>query len=137
MLSTRDILVIENNDQIRAIITETLDEEGYTVRGVSDRTAMYRALDSHPPDLLICDLDLDCGPGLTLITDIRAIRAAAVQLILLTTSTWIAQSLARDGYTFCLLKPFDLSDLLVNVAMSIHSPVPANGTFLSERAVAA
>jgi DNA-binding response OmpR family regulator len=130
------ILVVENDDQIRAIITETLNEEGYTVRSVSDRQAMYSVLDTHQPDLLICDLDLDCGPGLTLINDMRAIRTAAVPLMVMTTSSWIAQSLARQGFTFCLLKPFHLNDLLSSVAMNIRSPGSVDSASLRERAVA-
>jgi DNA-binding response OmpR family regulator len=119
-----DILVVENDDQIRDLLTETLGEEGYTVRSTRDRTGMHRALAAQPPDLLICDVDLDGGPGSTLIDDVYALRGAAVPLLLLTTSTWIAQSLAWQGFTFCLLKPFHLNDLLTSVAMHIRTPRP-------------
>jgi DNA-binding response OmpR family regulator len=137
MLHKGTILVVENNDEIRAIIIETLEEEGYTVRSASNRKAMYRALDTQRPDLLICDLDLDGGPGFTLINDMRAIRTPAVPLMVMTTSRWIAQSLARQGFTCCLLKPFHLNDLLTGVATHIHSPGSVASATLRERTVAA
>jgi DNA-binding response OmpR family regulator len=135
MSSLGDILVVEKNDLIRTIITETLDEEGYTVRSTSDRAGMYLALATQQPDLLICDVDLDCGSSPTLIDDVRALHGAAVPLVFLTTNAWTARSLARQGLTCCLLKPFDLDDLLTSVAMHIRSYVPGNRVTLCERAV--
>jgi DNA-binding response OmpR family regulator len=64
MSKLRDILVVENDDLIRTLLTETLSEEGYAVRSASDRMGMHRALDIQPPDLLLCDVDLDRGPAL-------------------------------------------------------------------------
>jgi two-component system nitrogen regulation response regulator GlnG len=132
-----DILVVEHDNLICALLTETLGEKGYIVRSARDRTGMHRALATQLPDLLICDVDLDRGPGLTLINDVRAACGAAVPLVLMTTSTWIAQSLARQGYMFCLLKPFHLNDLLTSVAMNIRSPGSIDSASLRERTVAA
>ena len=132
-----DILVVENDDLIRALLTETLSEEGYVVRSVSDRAGMHRALDIQPPDLLLCDVDLDRGPGLSLIDDVHVLHSAAVPMVLLTTNVWTARSLARQGLTFCLLKPYDLDDLLSSVARNIHSSGTDDSTSLLERAVAA
>jgi DNA-binding NtrC family response regulator len=120
-----DILVVENDDMIRGLLTETLGEEGYTVRSASDRTGMHLALTTQLPDLLICDVDLDCGPSPTLIDDVRAIHGAAVPMVLMTTSVWAARSLARQGLTFCLLKPYDLDNLLSSVATHIRPCVLA------------
>jgi DNA-binding response OmpR family regulator len=129
-----DILVVENDDLIRDLLTEALGEEGYAVRSASDRTGMHRALAAQPPDLLLCDVDLDRGPDSTLIDDLHALRGAAVPMLLLTTNVWAAQSLARQGLTFCLLKPFDIADLLTSVAMHI-SPYTPGAAPLRERVV--
>jgi DNA-binding response OmpR family regulator len=130
-----DILVVENDDLIRDLLTGTLGEEGYSVRCAHDRTGMRSALAAQPPDLLLCDVDLDRGPGLTLINDVRAACDAAVPLVLMTTSTWIAQSLERQGFTFCLLKPFHLGDLLTSVATHIRTHAPGAAAPLTERVV--
>ena len=135
MSSKGDILVVEHDNLICALLTETLGEQGYTVRSARDRTGMHRALATQLPDLLICDVDLDRGPGLTLINDVRAACGAAVPLVLMTTSTWIAQSLARQGFTFCLLKPFHLNDLLASVAMHIRVHAPRDVALFRTRAV--
>jgi two-component system, OmpR family, response regulator len=135
MSSLGDILLVENDDQIRTFLAETLGEEGYTVRSASDRTAMHLALATQLPNLVLCDIDLDRGPSPALIDDMRAIHGAAVPLVFLTTDLWTAQSLAGQGLTCCLLKPFDLDDLLTSVATHIRSYVPGNGVTLYERAV--
>ena len=130
-----DILIVENDDPIRALLVETLEEEGYAVRSASNRAAMRRALADQPPALLICDVDLDRGPDPTLIDDIHNATSAPVPLLLMTTNVWTARSLARQGLTFCLLKPFQLDDLLASVAVYIRSPGRASSVTLDERAV--
>src|SRR5215207_9273208 len=103
MSSIGDILVVENDDLIRTLLAETLGEEGYTVRSASDRTGMHLALATQPPDLLICDVDLDRGPDPALIDDVRTARGVPVPLLLLTTNGWMARSLTRQSRIFCLL----------------------------------
>jgi CheY-like chemotaxis protein len=112
-------------DLIRAIITETLGEEGYTLRSASDWTAMHLALAAQLPNIVICDIDLDHGPSPGLIDDMRAIHGAAMPLVFLTTNLWTARSLAEQGLTCYLLKPFDLNDLLTSVATHIRSHDPS------------
>jgi len=120
MAGIGNILVVEDDDLIRALLVETLGEEGYSVRSACDRMAMRMALAIELPDLVICDVDLDRGPGTTLIDEVCAAHGAAVPLLLLTTNVWTARSLARQGLTFCLLKPFQLDDLLTSVATQIR-----------------
>jgi DNA-binding response OmpR family regulator len=125
MLRLGDILVVENDDPIRALLIETLNEEGYAVRSASNRTDMRRALVTQSPDLLICDVDLERGPDPALIDDVRTASSEAVPLLLLTTNVWTARSLARQGLTFYLLKPFGIADLLTIVATHIRPHVRA------------
>jgi DNA-binding NtrC family response regulator len=119
-----DILVVENDDEIRALLTEALGEEGYTVRSTSNRSGMHLALDAHSPDLLICDVDLDRDSGPSVIDDVCAAYGATMPMMLMTTNMWTARSLARQGLTFCLLKPFDLDELFTSVSRQMHSPSP-------------
>ena len=132
--------VVENDDLIRALLTETLSEEGYAVRSASDRKRSHRYAPrlEHPAAWsALCDVDLDRGPGPSLIDDAHALHSAAVPMVLLTTNVWTARSLAQQGLTLCLLKPFDLDDLLSSVARNMHSPGPGDSTVLLERAVVA
>ena len=134
MSKLRDILVVESDDLIRVLLTETLSDEGYVVRSVSDRTGMHRALNIQPPDLLLCDVDLDRGPGPSLIDDVQVLHSAAVPMVLMTTNVWTARSLARQGLNFCLLKPFDLDELFTCVAWHIGSAGGYAGVPLLEQA---
>src|SRR4051812_40400497 len=106
MAGIGSILVVEDDDLIRALLAETFEEAGYVVRSASDRLGMRVALAAQPPDLLLCDVDLDQGAGTSLIDEVCASHGAAVPLLLMTTNVWTARSLARQGLTFCLLKPF-------------------------------
>jgi DNA-binding response OmpR family regulator len=114
------ILLVEDDDLIRALLTETLAEEGYAVRSVSNRVDMHKELAAQPPALLICDVDLDRGSDSALIDDMHAASSVPIPLLLMTTDDWTARSLARQGLIFCLLKPFNLDDLLASVAVYIR-----------------
>jgi two-component system response regulator MprA len=130
-----DILIVENDDLIRALLVETLTEEGYAVRSASNREDMRTALAARPPALLICDVDLDRGPAPTVIDDVYSTSSVPVPLLLMTTNVWSARSLARQGLAFCLLKPFQLDDLLASVATYIRPSARDSSVALGERAV--
>jgi DNA-binding NtrC family response regulator len=86
------------------------------------------------PDLLIYDVDLDCGPDPTLSHEVRTIVDSAIPTIVMTTNVWTARSLARQGVNFCLLKPFDLDELFTCVARYIGSAGGYAGVPLLEQA---
>ena len=56
-----NILVVDDNDEIRSTLKEFLEEEGYTVRVASDGDEALRSLDQYPADLIVL-ADSGIGP---------------------------------------------------------------------------
>ena len=56
------VLVIEDDDAIRAFLVKVLDDEGYCVCGVPDTLAGNAALADQRIDLILCDYHL---PGIS------------------------------------------------------------------------
>ena len=53
---THDILVVDDEQDIRALICGILDDEGYRTRDVGDAEAALAAVRSRVPDLVILDV---------------------------------------------------------------------------------
>lgn len=52
------ILVIEDDDSMRAALTRLFEKEGYQVKAVADGSELGRVLDDTPMDLIILDVGL-------------------------------------------------------------------------------
>jgi two-component system OmpR family response regulator len=111
----RHILVVDDDENIRAMIAEYLTEEGYRVSTAQDGAAMRAAMARSPIDLVILDLVLPGEDGLTLARSLRDESNAAI--IMLTgrsdpVDRIIGLEMGADDY---LPKPFHLRELLARV----------------------
>jgi two-component system nitrogen regulation response regulator NtrX len=116
-----NILVIEDDVPISDFIADVLGDEGYTVRSACDWSSALTALAAQQADLILCDLHLPGVSHLTLIEDIRSQLGTAIPLVIMTADAQAARQLDMQGVAFCLLKPFDLEDLLGCVATHLQS----------------
>ncbi|WP_438362900.1 chemotaxis protein CheB [Nioella halotolerans] len=84
---TGTILLVEDEDELRALLAETLINEGHTVLAKTDAKAALAWADGsvQPPDLLLTDYELPGGnDGLGLAQDLSDILGAKVPSIILT-----------------------------------------------------
>jgi len=65
------ILVVDDQDCIRNLITETLSPDGYEIQAVGDRQSVRGVLVSNEPDLILLDLYLDGPEGFDLLQEIK------------------------------------------------------------------
>jgi CheY-like chemotaxis protein len=66
-----NILVVEDDAQIRAMLRETLETEGYSVVVAADGVEALAKYRSHEIDLIVTDILMPKKEGLTLITELR------------------------------------------------------------------
>lgn len=66
------ILVVDDEEGIRALYREELRDEGFIVQSAANGEEALAALDSFGPDLIILDIKLPDMSGLTLMQHIRA-----------------------------------------------------------------
>ncbi len=69
---TGRILVVEDEDLVRNMITDVLRAAGYEVRGAKEGREGLRELKASPPDLVVLDLNLPGMNGLAVCREIRA-----------------------------------------------------------------
>lgn len=109
------MLVVDDDAEIRSLLREYLQKNGYRVTAVGDGRAMWTALEAGRVDLIVLDLMLPGDDGLTLCRDLRA--RSAVPVIMLTargeeTDRIVGLEIGADDY---LAKPFSPRELLARI----------------------
>jgi DNA-binding response OmpR family regulator len=106
------ILVVEDDDSIRALNTEVLIRAGYEVNGVEDGAAAWQALNTDSYDLLITDNNMPRVSGIELL---KHLRAARMELpVIMATGTLPTEEFSRHPWlqpAATLLKPYTIEDL--------------------------
>lgn len=117
-MSTKTVLVVDDEPHIRYILHSKLGAAGYEVITAGNGDEGYELACAHVPDLVITDLQMPGSSGLELCKRLIANDAtAAVPAIMLTarghkvTPTELASTNIRD----LLPKPFSVRQLLAKV----------------------
>lgn len=71
------VLVIEDDEQIRLILRQVLEEEGYDVLEARDGIEGTRVYRERSPDLVITDMVMPEKDGIETIADLRSISPVA------------------------------------------------------------
>ena len=118
------LLVDDNTDTLDAL-TEVLRAEGFTASAAPNLDAAKAALARQTPDVVLLDLNLPDGSGMTLLDGIEGLRAPAVVLITGHASVSTVVEALRRGVTDYLTKPVDvdrLRTILGNIAHTRQLP---------------
>lgn len=79
------ILVVEDEENIRELVSYNLIKEGYQVAGVATGEDALRAVEAKPPDLVLLDLMLPGVDGLTVCRKLKSsAKTASVPVVMLT-----------------------------------------------------
>lgn len=106
------LLLVEDDEDLRATITQALDMVGYRTDAVSCGEMAEAAMRSEKYDLAVLDLGLPDMNGLDLLRLVRD-RRDATPVLILTASDGVADRIAglRAGADDYLVKPFALGEL--------------------------
>ena len=115
MASPDHVLVVDDDAEIRNLLSEYLHRNGYRVSTAEDGRSMLAALQSRKADLIVLDVMMPGTDGLTLCRDLRA--RASVPVIMLTargdeTDRIVGLEMGADDY---LAKPFNPRELLARI----------------------
>ena len=127
-LAGKRILVVEDNEDARALLLEVLGEMQGDVRGVASVAQALETLDAFDPHLLISDLAMPGSDGFDLIREVRnrgwnAQRLPAVALSAFAREEDRQRALAA-GYQLHVGKPPDLAALMIQLAGLLAHAVP-------------
>src|ERR1700728_4367035 len=120
------ILVIEDDASIREVLQALLGSGGFRVIEAATAARADIEARAHRPDLLLVDLGLPDGDGLTVI---RAVRSwSPVPIIVLSARTMEEQKIAAldAGADDYVTKPFSAAELVARVRAALRRNVRAN-----------
>jgi two-component system phosphate regulon response regulator PhoB len=116
------ILLVEDDSDIRHLVSYKLTKGGFDVIEAADGPAALQAADQHPPDLVLLDVRMPRMSGLEVCRELRG-RAgtAAVPIIMLTARSRpedVEQAYAA-GATDYVVKPFSPRELQQRVESTL------------------
>jgi DNA-binding response OmpR family regulator len=122
------LLIVDDDEPIRALLTRYLTQEGFAVAGVEDGAAMDEWLARNQADLVILDLMLPGEDGLSVARRLR--RESRVPIVMLSArgddiDRIVGLEVGADDY---LAKPFNPRELLARIRAVLRrqpAPVPA------------
>ena len=139
MPSDADVLIVEDEPDIRHLIAHHLAREGFKCREVATGTEALRAVRTATPDLIVLDLMLPEVGGLEVCRRLRADPAtSAVPIIMLTAKSdevdrVVGLELGADDY---VAKPFSPKELVARVRAVLRRARPdATGRVYREGAI--
>src|SRR5688572_7646555 len=114
------VLIVDDDAEIRTLLHDYLERNGYRCVAVPDGKGMRTALEQEAVDLIVLDIMLPGSDGLTLCRDLRA--RSDVPVIMLTargedTDRIIGLEMGADDY---LAKPFNPRELLARVKVILR-----------------
>jgi CheY-like chemotaxis protein len=119
------ILIVEDNDEIRMVLKDTLTELGYPLVEARDGSEAVARFATASPSLVLLDLQLPDMTGWEVLTRFREINPDATVLVLSGSSTEDVTELAKNsGAAGYVPKPFSAPALLSQV----HSLLAPNRT---------
>jgi len=119
------VLVVEDNDDLRAFIIDSLGQEFYFLEADNGRKGLEVAT-TDIPDLIISDVMMPEMDGITMASKIKTDhRSSHIPLILLTAKSTEDSKLLglRSGADDYLTKPFNRDELLLKVRNSISRQI--------------
>jgi excisionase family DNA binding protein len=120
------ILVVDDEQAVRDLLTKTLTMAEYDVETAADGPTALQRLHGREYDLLITDLKMPGMDGLSVIREARR-QAPELPVIIITGYSTEASAIEAInlGVTGYLTKPFRLPRILAATARALGEPVPA------------
>ncbi len=120
----RNILIVEDEEKIRAVIAAYLQRDGFATTEAADGMQALDRIATHSFDLIILDLMLPDTSGEDICRQIR--KLGSTPIIMLTAKTAIDHrihglSLGADDY---VVKPFDPNELIARIRSVLRRTNP-------------
>jgi CheY-like chemotaxis protein len=102
------VLLAEDDDEMRALVTEVLTADGREVVAVGDGEQLLDALTEAPYDVIVTDHRMPHGDGIDVIAALRAAGAETPVLLITGHADEELRARADDLETMVMHKPFPL-----------------------------
>jgi CheY-like chemotaxis protein len=112
------ILVVDDDDSIRSLVSELLISRDYAVETAADGVKALEAIDRDPPSVMLLDMRMPVLDGWAVAASLRE-RHQCVPTVVMTAAAYTPDWSAEVHAEGCLIKPFDSDDLLGAVEQAL------------------
>jgi CheY-like chemotaxis protein len=107
------VLVVEDDDVIRSVIAEVLEERGFGVRTALNGAEALALLETIQPNVVVLDLLMPVMHGWAFMEEYaRQSKGEPVPIVVLSVNPILPRSFDRFGVVRCIGKPFQVDDLV-------------------------
>ena len=120
LASTANVLVVDDEEPLRRGLLRMLTGAGYACTGAASAAEGREVLARQPVDLVLCDVNMPGENGFSLLRSISE-QHPGVGVIMVTALADVraAEPAARYGALGYVLKPFETTEILINVATAL------------------
>jgi two-component system KDP operon response regulator KdpE len=119
-MNSGEILIIDDEDQIRKLLEITLQSHEFSVKEAATAKTGLLAAANHPPDLIILDLGLPDENGHSVLKKLREWYSKPIIILSAQTSEEDIVSALDNGANDYLVKPFRTGELLARIRSSLR-----------------
>ena len=123
----KKILIVDDEEVIRMLYSEELEEEGYTVITADSGHGLIDMIGREKPDLIILDIKMAEHDGLDLLQDIRK-DFYDIPVILCSAYSSFKGDLKSIAADYYVVKSADLSELKQKVKKALEGYIPSEST---------
>jgi DNA-binding response OmpR family regulator len=125
------LLLAEDSERLQELLSESLKQAGYMLDVVATAVELFSSVAATKYDLLIIDLGLPDGDGLSAIRDLRA-TGMSVPILIITARGSIDDRIVGldSGADDYLIKPFNHAELLARIRALLRRPSELQGPVL-------
>lgn len=117
-MGAKKILVIEDEQHVRQLVSRLLTKNGFEVRAARDGLDGLKSLEEYEPDLIIADVMMPNLDGLTFVRALKSRKETqGIPVIFLTAKSEPLAMIEgiNVGAKFYITKPFQIEDVLTKV----------------------
>ena len=119
-MNKESVLIIDDEAQIRKLLTITLQSNDYTVLEAPTGKEGLSKVASHPPDLILLDLGLPDEPGHDLLKHLREWYTNPIIIVSVQSNEEDIVKALDNGANDYLIKPFRTGELLARVRSALR-----------------
>jgi two-component system KDP operon response regulator KdpE len=126
-LSTANILVVDDEPQIRRVLRSTLSSQGYVITDVKSGEEALESFRKERPDLVLLDVNMPGMGGIETCREIRRISDAPIIMLTVRSAERDKVSALDAGADDYVVKPFGIEELLARIRAALRRYAPGEG----------
>jgi CheY-like chemotaxis protein len=107
------VLIVEDEEAIREVIADVLQDRGFRVMSASNGAEALRRLEQARPDVMVLDLLMPVMHGWAFMEEYaEGTGGPPIPIVVLSVNPALPRSFARFGVRHILAKPFNVDELI-------------------------